>query len=126
MSHWNGDVSVNEFIGKTFTKVYADGTFYTAEKQYDMYHPQDCCENVFLDEVIGDINDITDEEIINAFDTDEGDENDDRSYDCVQYTNFHIVSQKGTVVFRWIGSSNGYYGTSVSISTRDNPCLTKE
>lgn len=124
MSYWRSkQVEIEDFVGLTFTKVDADGTFYTAEKKYDMYHSQDCCERVVLDETVGNINDITDEVITDAFTTDDGAEDDDRSYEYVEYTNFHVVSAKGTVVFRWIGSGNGYYGTGVSISVQDNPAL---
>lgn len=119
MSYWNNDVDISEFIGKIFTKIEDNSIFYTAEKQYEMYHSQDCCESVDLQEIIGDISDIIFEEIINAYITDEEGENPEYASEAQEWTNFHIASAKGEVVFRWFGSSNGYYGTGVSISVKD-------
>lgn len=117
MSYWHGnDINIEDLIGKTFVKVDDDGTFYTDTHKYEMYHSQFCCESVYLDSVDGNISDITHEVIINAFETGEGGDDDSHSYECVDYTNFHIVTAKGEVVFRWIGSSNGHYSTNVDIS----------
>jgi hypothetical protein len=88
---------------------------------YRMYHEQDCCEHVYVESIVGDINDLVGEEILkaeeasNLFDTirdsEKEKENTDESF---TWTFYKFATRKGYVDIRWYGSSNGYYSEGVS------------
>ncbi len=77
---------------------------------YKMYHEQDCCESVTIEEIIGDLKDLIGFEIIEAREdssqgkTEEGSET---------WTFYNISTKKGFVTIRWYGESNGYYSEQV-------------
>ena len=137
--HWEDDeVDVSEFLGKTFTEI--TGTqgddelvFKTADGEvYGMVHLQDCCESVWLEEVIGDLNDLIGSPIIEAeeavssdsrgnaeppperYQADPDDEW-DRGPESYTWTFYKLGTKKGHVTLRWYGTSNGYYSESVDI-----------
>lgn len=89
----------------------SDGT------SYKMYHEQDCCEGVYLEDVIGDILDIIETPILSAeeYTNNEAIEGEMPDYvdDSFTWTFYHIATIKGFVTLRWYGSSNGYYSESV-------------
>lgn len=84
-----------------------------------MYHNQDCCENVQIDDICGDINDLIDSEIIHfeerSGESDCNTEIDGRFYESFTYTFYDIQTMRGSVNIKWLGESNGYYSESVSI-----------
>jgi len=91
-------------------------TFATAEgKSYLMYHSQDCCEGVQIEDIAGDVNDLIGSPVLQAdeesnSDPIEGVEAGDESF---TWTFYRIATAKGLVVLRWLGTSNGYYSESV-------------
>jgi hypothetical protein len=92
--------------------------FYTNEGIYALYHDQDCCESVNLEEVIGELDDIMNSpvlianEIIN--DSNSGENSDDYNDSCT-WTFYNISTVKGHVTLRFFGVSNGYYSERVSL-----------
>ena len=79
-------------------------------KKYRMYHPQDCCECVQIEDVCGDLNDILGSEILIAeCVTNEGQEN----CSSITWTFYKIMTINAVVTIRWKGESNGYYSESV-------------
>lgn len=78
---------------------------------FSLFHAQDCCESVSVEEIIGDLSDLIDSPILVATEN-EGDQIDE-DYQTVQWTFYDLRTNKGTVTIRWYGSSNGYYSTSV-------------
>jgi len=91
-------------------------------KQFRMYHSQDCCESVTIDDIIGDINDLigyplhmADEETSNLAEPTRDDE-DDYSVESCTWTFYKFATIKGYVTIRWYAQSNGYYSESVYIS----------
>ena len=126
------DVSV--LVGKTLTSVINDGNdeiiFVTSEDlQYKMYHSQDCCENVMIDDINGDLQDLVgspillSEQVSNEdfekkyAESDEG--KNSSSYDSYTWTFYKLATIKGYVDIRWFGSSNGYYSESVEFELID-------
>jgi len=112
---------IQELIGITLTSV--DGlakesrliVFNSDGKSWVMNHEQDCCESVFVADVIGDVNDIVGTPIIQAYIQDsKGLEKLDADDESFTWTFYRIATIKGTVTIRWYGTSNGYYSEEVS------------
>jgi len=126
------EVSVNDLKGHAFSKIEVcedsiSVTFYGMKGQplFRMEHVQDCCENVYLAEVIGEWNDLIGtpiflaEEVSNhARPRDSLTPDDDAYYevsDSETWTFYKLTTMKGSVTLRWYGTSNGYYSEGVSI-----------
>ena len=66
------EVPFSTLIGKTLTKIVGGKNddeirFTTADgREYRMYHAQDCCEYVYVEDIIGDLDAMIGEEIITA------------------------------------------------------------
>jgi len=107
------DVSV--LLGKTLTSVEQRGNdeilFVTESgESYLMYHEQDCCESVSVEEVIGDLKDLVGAPITMAEEVSQNGEND---WGTQTWTFYKFATNKGYVTLRWLGESNGYYSESV-------------
>ena len=92
----------------------------TDKYEYNLYHAQDCCEYVRIVKIIGDIDNILNEEIIFAEEDAGAKDPDwytDYSYynDSHTWTKFVLGTKNGNVEFWFLGESNGYYSESVSI-----------
>jgi hypothetical protein len=83
-------------------------------------HEQDCCEDVRLEETIGDLSDLIGYPILQAEvacrDKAVGEEADGECIDEeVKWTFYKLATAKGYVTLRFCGRSNGYYSVSVDI-----------
>jgi hypothetical protein len=116
-------LEINSFIGLTFTEIVgaepgSESILWTAQdgSQYRMFHSQDCCELVELEDVVGDVEDLIGTPIVDAYKADSGDpgprEKCDGSY---TWTFYRLRTVRGTVTLRWYGTSNGYYSEEVDI-----------
>lgn len=118
------DISV--LVGKTISAIQNDvDRLYFAMREgpdYVMYHSQDCCERVYIDDIVGDLEDLIDTPVLLAAEVSEeapekGHEYGSEGYkyedDSFTWTFYRIATIKGTVVVKWYGSSNGYYSESV-------------
>ena len=94
-------------------------TFKTTDNTYKMYHEQDCCENVFIEDISGDLKDLIGQEILEAYESSSSDGNDpewqerDEYDESYTWTFYRIRTNLDTFVIRWYGTSNGYYSESV-------------
>ena len=114
-----------ELKGKTLTKIEGmevgndvvrfyctDGTI------YEMYHSQNCCECVEIEDVCGDVEDLIGSEILVAEEIIHEGENPEgvkvpEYQDSFTWTFYKLATRKGFVDLRWYGESNGYYSESV-------------
>lgn len=111
--------NVNELIGKTLVECSESGDSMcfetTTGEKYQMYHSQDCCESVRIEDICGDLNDLIGSPITIAEestgDTPAGCE---QPYDSYTWTFYRFATVKGYVNIRWLGESNGYYSESVN------------
>jgi hypothetical protein len=132
---------IEELLGKTIVDIRGDigielMTFKTLEgPKYAMYHFQDCCETVYLQDICGDLEDllhtpVTLAEEVTSEDVSHKENQDARlravisskptmesveaTADSYTWTFYKIGTNKGSVTLRWFGESNGYYSEGVS------------
>ena len=114
---------ITELLGKTLSSVNAtddEVVFNTVDGDvYKMLHFQDCCESVYIESIVGDLQDLVGEPIVRAEEAEDlfdlikksnEEESRDESY---TWTFYKLATRKGYVDIRWYGSSNGYYSESV-------------
>lgn len=117
-------MKISELMEKTLIKIENNDDeeliFITEdEKRYRMWHDQDCCECVSIEEIVGDLDDLIGTPILQAEEVIHLEENPPgvvipRDQDSFTWTFYKLSTIKGSVTIRWYGSSNGYYSESVS------------
>ena len=88
--------------------------------RYVMQHHQDCCEQVYVEDIVGDINDLIGASVVHASEETSGDTPADlalshpiEGVESQTWTFYKIGTTKGSVTIRWHGTSSGYYSESV-------------
>ena len=114
------DTTIDALLGHTLTAI--DGAAIGSEeirfsatdnRRWRMYHWPDCCENVEVAEVIGDVDDLIGSPILRAEEASSPYRPCDRYDDAGTWTFYKLATIKGEVVLRWLGTSNGYYSERV-------------
>jgi hypothetical protein len=131
-------VEIKDLVGKTLTQIKNndndelificdDGT------KYKMYHDQDCCENVYIEDINGNLEDligtpillaeeVSNKEFENVFASkfqkvvdscSKQDEEGNYEPESYTWTFYKLATIKGYVDIRWFGQSNGFYSESV-------------
>lgn len=124
MSYWdNKTVPFSELKGKTIDKIVGlekssdEVHFYTSDgKHYIMYHDQECCESVMIDDVNGCVDDLIGSPITIAEERTSEENPEGVKVECQEsftWTFYTLATVKGYVNIRWYGESNGYYSESV-------------
>lgn len=115
---WKADVPFGSMVGAVINRiaflkheeVYID----TSAGLFGLYHEQDCCEGVWLEDITGDPTDLIGATVVVAEErTEAGYEDDD--YESKTWTFYEIRTDKGDLTLRWCGVSNGFYSESVSM-----------
>jgi hypothetical protein len=78
-----------------------------------LYHEQNCCESVSLEDVDGDLQDLVNTPLLTAEEVSNQEEDDDGGGNSHTWTFYKFSTVKGHVTLRWYGSSNGYYSEAV-------------
>jgi hypothetical protein len=95
-------------------------------RNWKLYHEQDCCESVRIEEIIGHLGDLVNSPILmaeevtheNKLPDDVVPEKDEYGQiylgESFTWTFYKFATIKGYVTIRFLGTSNGYYSESVS------------
>ena len=108
-------ISIEILKGKIITSIntqYDSIVFKCGPVSYKMYHEQDCCESVSIEDICGDLTDLLNSPILQAEES-MSDENPLDVHDSFTWTFYKLATIKGSVTIRWYGESNGYYSESV-------------
>ena len=117
------EVPFASLVGKTLTYVTNKGDellFVCSDGyEYRMYHSQDCCESVSIEDMDGDLQElvglpITVADESSSSELPEGVEPPEYRDDEETWTFYRISNEKVFITIRWYGGSNGYYSTEVS------------
>jgi len=108
---------MNRFIGRVFKSVveHNDSITFTEYNgnTLKMYHEQDCCENVTISQITGDLYDLVDSPILDASENTNSGNTEEDGHET--WTFYKFRTRKGYVDITWHGESNGYYSESVYI-----------
>ncbi len=101
-------VKFNCLLGKKIKKIKKinddEIRFYTKNAEYRMYGDQECCENIYIDDICGDFKNIVKQEILLA----------NESFqpcfsNTLGWTFYNLATIKGTVTITWKGKANSPY-----------------
>ena len=95
---------------------------------YRMFHMQECCEDVRIEEIDGDINWLINAPIVEAAEETNTDnpkaidpDNPENKYHT--WTFYKFSTRKGSVTIRWYGTSSGAYSERVNFEKLDGEKL---
>ena len=110
--------TISKMIGLTFDNVLDSSdtlTFYQNGKvRFKFYHEQDCCENVRIEDICGDLTDLIGTPLLVAAEI-SGKAPEMKHDESFTWTFYKFSTVKGHVTVRWLGESNGYYGEGVDL-----------
>lgn len=123
MNYNNEHPTFDVLVGKVLTSIIGEVgdeslTFLTDDgDEYTLYHSQDCCESVDIDDIIGNKDNMIGVPILMAEEVTFEGENPNgltREYqESFTWTFYKLATEKGYLTIRWYGESNGYYSESV-------------
>lgn len=128
MSYREEWVGVEELVGKTLSDILVsdDEIIFTTTdgETYKMYHSQNCCESVYIEDIVGDVKDLIGSPILLAEESSNSEDPPASKYepDSYTWTYYKFATIKGYVDIRWYGSSNGFYSESVSFCKVNGYC----
>ena len=89
-------------------------------RRFVLYHEQDCCEDVTIEDIDGDLDDLLNSKILMAREScsDKNPKGFNNQYileyqDSFTWTFYKLRTMKGSVTIRWYVGSNGYYSEEV-------------
>lgn len=118
------EIEIEYLLGQTISEIKINEDkdevrIETNKGSYLMFHERDCCEKVYLEEVIGDIEDLIGSPLLLAEmvtnKKDRFNKTEDELDDSWTWTFYKLATTKGSVTLRWLGESNGYYSEEVTI-----------
>lgn len=120
---WDNRCPVDTLVGMVLVEVKGekgeDRMLFVTEdgRKFLMYHSQECCEYVSIEDICGDLADLVGQPILVAEESTSGENPEGvpvgEYQDSFTWTFYRLATAKGWVTIRWYGESNGYYGESV-------------
>jgi len=140
---------IDEMIGKTFANIEIDTSGENQKlifiqkdvdsviNKYVFTHIQDCCESVYIAEIVGELDWLIDSPILAAEEVSSSSSdyqvnpltkevpNHVFEYepDSMTWTFYKFKTAKGYVTIRWLGESNGYYSEGVDYYKETTPLI---
>jgi len=117
MSNLYGNEALAYMAGAVITKVngmeqgseYVE--FLTDKGTLVLVHNQDCCEEVSVEDVVGDPSSLIGARVLEFREDTKVD--DGETYGIGIWTFYNLVTDKEDCTIRWYGNSNGYYSVNV-------------
>jgi len=115
---------VSELLGKVLIKVEAmagnDEILFICQdgSKYRMFHDQDCCESVSIEDICGDLDTLIGNPLLMAEES-TNQEGSKKYAESFTWTFYKFATIKGYVTIRWYGESNGYYSEEVNFEKTD-------
>jgi len=110
------ETKFSDLVGKTLSEVKVERdkiTFIVDETEsYSMFHGQDCCEQVWIEDICGDLNSLVGVPILFA-DESSSQVEDKSNYSSLEWTFYRIGCIKGSAVIRWCADLDTYYSVQV-------------
>lgn len=116
-------IKIEQLVGKTFrgvekrvgtTRYNPSSILFEVDdnERYLMTHKQECCEEVRIEDICGNLADLIGSPILTAREN----INESNLKDGLQTWSFYdLATIKGAVTIRWHGTSNGHYSERVDI-----------
>lgn len=106
--------NINELLGETLINIERrdNEIIFDLEngKRYLMYHAQNCCEDVYIEDIAGNLNDLVGNTLLVAETaTKEGESGESL------FTFYKFRTIKGDVTVRWYGTTDSVYALSVDL-----------
>lgn len=110
-------IDISDLKGMTITAVVYDEAneslrIHLNTHVLEMIHHQDCCETVYLADVVGNFEDLIGYPLLEASESIVDITSADAESSTATYYNFRTV--KASVQLRWVGESNGFYSETVN------------
>lgn len=105
----------SDLVGQTLKQCYTKGIpedsihfITTTNKHYRLFADDEMalCSLIYLEDICGELDDLVGSPIIQAEENSNNTNDGDQSQ---TWTFYRIATEKGQVVVRWYGTSNGYY-----------------
>jgi hypothetical protein len=109
-------------LGKTIREIKVsdknDAIYFTLENGdgYEMHHVQDCCEEVLIDDINGNLEDLIGYPITMAQESTNSDQPKNSYDESCTWTFYKLATIKGFVDIKWYGASNGCYSEFVTFN----------
>ena len=118
--YYSNGINMEDMLGETITKIWekVDEIYFTLASGHTvrMYHSQDCCEDVTIEDICGDLEDLVGSPLVMAREsTSEVPEDYNEYIESATWTFYRMGTNKGDVTIRWFGQSNGYYSETADL-----------
>ncbi len=125
-------VPLSELVGKTIIKLeqvddWSEIRFFCSDHTvYALHHIQECCEEVYLEDVNGELSWLLNTPILMADEAQGETGTEEESGTRYRWTFYRFATRKGYVDLRFLGLSNGYYSEKVDFIRIPEKMVTRQ